>query len=50
MKDPMHNGVLFSLKEWNHAMFKKMDGPRDHHTMQNKPDWERQIPESIFWK
>ena len=25
-------------KEWNNAMWSSMDGPRDYHTKQNKPD------------
>jgi hypothetical protein len=37
----MYNGALFSHKEWNHVIWRKMGTTRDHHVKQNKPDSER---------
>jgi hypothetical protein len=40
----IHNGVLFTHKEeWNYVTCSKMDGTRDHHVEEKKPDSERQI-------
>ena len=30
-------------KEWNNAIWRNMNGPRDYHTKWSKPDRERQI-------
>jgi hypothetical protein len=37
----IHNGVLFSQEEGNHAIFRKICGNGDHCIQQNKPDSER---------
>lgn len=39
----IHNGGLFSCKECNCAICKKMDGTGGHHIKKNKPDSERKI-------
>ena len=45
-----HNGILSShKKEWNNAIYKHMDGPRDYHTKWNKSERERQIPYDITY-
>jgi hypothetical protein len=38
-----HTRVLFSCKEQNCVVCRKMDGVRDHNVKQNKPDLKRQI-------
>ena len=48
-----YNGILLShKKEWNNAICSNMDGPRDYHTLWNKPVRERQITYDIayMWK
>jgi hypothetical protein len=45
----IHNRVLFSHKqEWNSFFFREMNGTRDHHVKQNKPDAERQILSVLY--
>jgi hypothetical protein len=40
----IHNRVFFNHKEErNYVVCKKMEGTRDDHLKQNKPNWERQI-------
>ena len=40
----IYNGVLLSQeKEWNIAICRNMDGPRNYHTKWGKSDRERQI-------
>ena len=46
-KDVVHiyKGILLShKKEWNNAICRDMDGPRDYHTKWGKSDRERQKP------
>jgi hypothetical protein len=39
----LFKGILFSDKEvWNYAIFRKIDGSRNHHVMPVKPNSERQ--------
>ena len=40
----MYNGILFSHKEeWNGAICRDVDGPRDCHTESRKSEKEKQI-------
>ena len=36
-------------KEWNNAICRNVDGPRDDHTKWSKSDRERQIPYDIIY-
>ena len=39
-----YNGILLiHKKEWNNAICRNMDGPRDYHTKWSKSDREKQI-------
>jgi hypothetical protein len=40
----IHNGVLFSHKEGDYVICRKMDGTGGHCVKQNKPGPERQMP------
>ena len=39
----IYNEITAVKKEWNSAICRDMDGPRDCHTEWNKSDRERQI-------
>ena len=40
----IYNGILFThKKEWNLAICKNMNGPREYYVKWNKSDIERQI-------
>jgi hypothetical protein len=39
----MHDGVVFSNKEWNYVVCGKMYGTRDHYAKENKPDSKRKV-------
>ena len=46
----IYNGILLSLKkEWNKAICKDMNGPRDCHTEWSKSDKKRQISYDIIY-
>ena len=46
----MAYGILLShKKEWNNATCPNMDGSKDYHTMQDKSERERQIPNDITY-
>ena len=44
------NGILLShKKEWNKAIWRNMNGPRDYHTKWSKSDSERQISNDVIY-
>ena len=46
----IYNGILLSRKkEWNNAICRDMDGPRDYHTKWSKSDRGRQISYDIAY-
>ena len=46
----IYNGTLLShKKEWNNAICRNMDEPRDYHTKWSKSEEERQIPYDITY-
>ena len=46
----IYNVILLSHKEeWNNAICRDMNGPRDYHTKWSKPDRERQMSYNITY-
>ena len=44
----IYNEILLGHKEeWNNAIYRNMDGPRDYHTKCSKSERERQISYNI---
>ena len=45
----IHDGMLAIKKEWNNAICRDMDGPRDYHTKQSNSDRGRQVSYDITY-
>ena len=46
----IYNGILLShKKEWNNAILRNVDGPREDHTDWNKSETERQVSYDIIY-